>query len=235
MTRTPVTTSPQVVTYDGLPASAGGAHSLRTKRPDQAFRRVQGFLETCAEPVSSVSWSFRIAAGGPPASTEQLVAVATECFGGPRHRARTHTEWNVPPAAVDRAVAVLVTTGPGAVTTHGHSLAALTCSAQVRLVDPAGSAAYPDITPDAFGRFVVDGYGRLLGASGLRATLGTAESSMSLWLNFPADERLSPGARHVQDHLPFRLSAKHWRLWRPTRSGDSYRADRIPSPVPDRA
>ncbi|WP_430333301.1 hypothetical protein [Rhodococcus sp. ACT016] len=235
MTRTPDIASSQVVTYDGLPASAGGAHSLRIRHPDKAFQRVQSFVDACTEPVSSTSWAFEIAAGGPPAATEQLVALATERFGGPRHRARTHTEWNVAPDSVDRALDALVIAGSDAVTSHGRSLAALTCNMRVRLLDPDTRAPYPDIAPDAFGRFAVDGYGRVLGESGVRATVGTAASSLSLWLNLPADQRLSPAARHLQDHLPFRLSAKHWRIWRPTRSGDSYRSTKIPSPVPDRA
>ncbi|PTR31531.1 hypothetical protein C8K36_101562 [Rhodococcus sp. OK519] len=231
MTRTPSIASPEVVTYDGLPASAGGAHSLRAKRPDKAFGHLQGFMGACIEPVSSPSWVFEIAAGGEAAPTASLVGLASERFGGPRHRSRTHTEWNVRPDVVNDALEVLAAAGPDAVTTHGRSLAALTCSTPVRLVDPDVGAPYPDITPDAFGCFVVDGYGRILGDSGIRATLGTAGSSLSLWLNLPADERLAAGARHLQDNLPFRLSAKHWRVWRPTRSGDSYRSTRIPSPL----
>lgn len=233
MARTPDITSPHVVTYDGLPAAAGGAHSLRAKRPDEAFQRLQSFVGACTEPVSPAAWAFEISAGGPPAPTARAVALATECFGGPRYRAQTHTEWNVPPEFVSHALEALIDVGPE-VTTHGRSLAALTCSTPVRLVDPDTGAPYPDITPDAFGHFAVDGYGRRLGASGLRATLGTAASSLSVWLNLPADERLSPGARHLQGHLPFRLSAKHWRLWRPTRSGDAYRATKTPSPLHDR-
>ncbi|MFC9514541.1 hypothetical protein ACFTSD_02295 [Nocardiaceae bacterium NPDC056970] len=231
MARTPDIPSPQVVTYDGLPASAGGAHSLRVKHPDKAFQGVRGFAEACTEPVSSETWVFRVASGGPSAATEQLVALATERLGGPRHRARTHTEWNVALDAVNPALDVIAAAGPDAVTSHGHSLAALTCSMRIRLLAPSTRAPYPDITPDAFGRFAVDGYGRMLGASGARATIGTVASSLSLWLNLPADDRLSPAARHVQDHLPFRLSAKHWRLWRPTSNGDGYRSSKIPSPV----
>ncbi|WFR73049.1 hypothetical protein P9209_04295 [Prescottella defluvii] len=231
MARTEGITLPQVVTYDGLPTSAGGAHSLRAKRPDQAFQRLQRFVDACADPASPASWALVIYAGGPHASTERLVALATERFGGPRYRAQTHTEWNVRPESVNHALDALIAVGPDAVTPHGHSLAALTYSTPVRLIDPETRVSYPDITPDACGRFAVDGYGRLLGDSGIRATLGTAASSLSLWLNLPADDRLAPGARHLQDSLPFRLSAKHWRLWRPTRSGDSYRANKIPSPV----
>lgn len=38
-------------------------------------------------------------------------------------------------------------------------------------------------------------------------------------------------AAHVQKHLPFRLSAKHWRRWRATKDGQSYRATKITSPL----
>ncbi|MBW4716887.1 hypothetical protein [Saccharothrix obliqua] len=219
----------RVVTYDGLPATAGGAHSLRVKRPHEAFRRVRDFVAACAEPPSSPAWAFQVAAGGPEEATARLVALATERFGGPRHRARTHTEWHVRPDSAPGALDVLAEAGTDAVTSYGHSLAALTYRTPVRLVDPATGVPYPDITPDAFGGFAVDGYGRLLGESGVRATFGTAGSSLSLWLNLPADERLPAGVRHLADNLPFRLSAKHWRLWSPTRGG-SYRSARTPLP-----
>lgn len=53
----------------------------------------------------------------------------------------------------------------------------------------------------------------------------------SLWLGFPADDRLRDAAAHVQKHLPFRLSAKHWRRWRATKDGQPYRATKITSPL----
>ncbi|WP_305092292.1 hypothetical protein [Prescottella sp. R16] len=231
MTRTPSAASPEVVTYDGLPASAGGAHSLRVGHPGKAFERVRHFVDACTESMSAPSWVFRVAADGPLASTGQLTGFATERFGGPRRRARTHTEWNVRPEFVDDALEVLAAAGADAVTSYGGSLAVLAGGLSVRLVDPDVGTPYPDVTPDAFGRFVVDGYGRLLGDSGIRVTLGTAGSALSLWLNLPADRRLAPGARHLQDNLPFRLSAKRWRIWRPTRAGDSYRSGKIPAPL----
>ena len=142
--RTPEAGLPEVVTYDGLPGSAGGAHSLRVKRPDVAFQRLQTFLESCTEPVSLPSWMFEIYQSGPSEPTAQLSSFATELFGGPRYKAQTHTEWNVPPGSVNEALDALV--GCDAVTTHGRSVAALTCSAPVRLIDPNARAPYPDIT-----------------------------------------------------------------------------------------
>lgn len=142
--RTPDITLPEVVTYDGLPS---GAHALRVKRPpDVAFQRLQTFLEACIEPVSLPSWTLEIRQGGPPAPTAQLTELATGIFGGPpRYKAQTHTEWNVPPGSVNEALDALV--GSDAVTTHGRSLAALTCSAPVRLIDPTRARRTPPTSP----------------------------------------------------------------------------------------
>jgi len=108
------------------------------------------------------------------------------------------------------------------------------------VTNPAERATAPDagepwegVSPEAFDRHPVDGYGRVLGASGVRAAIGTSASSLSLWLSLPGDERLTRAARHVQEHAPVRLSRLHWRRWRPTRDGSSYRSAKIPSPLTD--
>lgn len=221
---------PEVVTYDGLPAAAGGAHSLRTKRPAQALDRVRTFLDACTAPLGAPTWGFQVAAGGTPDETARLVAAATEALGGPRQRSRTHTTWNVRPDTVEAALAVLDGQG-AAVTAYGGALAALTLSVTVDLTDPADGTPYAGMGADAYGGFAVDGYGRLLGQSGVRATVGTSASSLSLWLNLPGDARLDTAARHVQDNLSFKLSGKHWRRWVPTRAGDGWRSVKVASPL----
>ncbi|MGV2900101.1 hypothetical protein ACNPM4_00355 [Microbacterium sp. AGC62] len=226
-----MTLTQEVVTYDGLPASAGGAHSLRTKNPRTACESVQAFLDAAVVTIGAPEMSFQLWAGGPPDETDRLESFAAAHLGGPQSRQRTHTEWRVRSDDVDAALDTLSGAGSGAVTGHGHPLASLVWNAQVALVDPATGSPYEGMDADAFGGFAVDGYGRLLGASGVRATFGTTASSLSLWLAFPADDRLHGAAAHVQKHLLFRLSAKHWRRWRATKDGQSYRATKITSPL----
>lgn len=226
-----MTTGVEVVTYDGLPAAAGGAHSLRTKKPDVARAKVHEFVTACARPMSTPRLTFEVWSGGPADVTERLTAYASEHLGGARSRAGKHTEWGVRADAVDATLAVLADAGPDAVTQYGQPIASLVWSAEVLLIDPATDAPYEGIGPDDFGRFAVDGYGRRLGLSGVRAMIGTTASSLSLWINLPGDDRLSAAASHLQDHLPFRLSAKHWRRWVLARDGSSYRAKKIPSPL----
>ncbi|MCR1783166.1 hypothetical protein KVF89_11535 [Nocardioides carbamazepini] len=219
------------MTYDGLPASAGGAHSLRTRNPRTAYETVQAFLDAAVLTVGAPELSFRLWAGGPPDIADRFEAFAAGHLGGPQSRQRTHTQWRVRPENVDAALDAFSGADSRAVTAHGHPLASLVWNAQVALVDPVVRTPYEGLDAGAFGRFAVDGYGRLLGASGVRATFGTTASSLSLWLAFPADDRLKDAAAHVQNHLPFRLSAKHWRRWRAMKDGQSYRATKIASPL----
>ncbi|MFK4728213.1 hypothetical protein ROT00_00845 [Agromyces mediolanus] len=223
-------TMPEVVTYDGLPAAAGGAHSLRVKRPTDAQARVQRFLAACTVPAEPAQWTFSISADGDPAATERLAAFAADVLGGPRRTQRVRRDWNVRPESVAEVLEA-IESEIGATTKYGASLATLSQSLPVQLVDPATGEPFAGLSPEAFGGFAVDDYGRLLGVSGVRANSGTAGSSLSLWLNLPADERLSPAARYLQDHLPFRLSTKHWRRWQPTRARDGYRSSKLPSPL----
>ncbi|WP_244198698.1 hypothetical protein [Microbacterium phyllosphaerae] len=226
-----MTSHQEVVTYDGLPASAGGAHSLRTKNPRAAYESVQTFLDAVVLTIGAPEMSFQLWAGGPPDIADRFESFAAAHLGGPQSRQRTHTQWRVLPENVDATLDALNSADSGAMTGHGHPLAALVWNTQVALIDPMTRAPYEGIDADAFGRFAVDGYGRLLGASGVRAMFGTTASSLSLWLGFPAGDRLQDAAAHVQKHLPFRLSAKHWRSWRATKDGQSYRAAKITSPL----
>jgi len=221
---------PEVVTYDGLPAAAGGAHSLRSKRPADAHERVQRFLAACAVSAEPAEWTFSISADGDLAATERLAAFAAEVLGGPRRTQRVRRDWNVRPDSVPEVLDAIAAESV-ATTRYGASLATLAQALPVQLVDPSTGEPFDGLSPDAFGGFAVDGYGRLLGASGVRASYGTAGSALSLWLCLPADERLTPAAQHVQDHLPFRLSTKHWRRWQPTRARDGYRSSKVPSPL----
>lgn len=220
-----------LVTYDGLPASSGGAHRLRTRSPEAAFGQAQHFVDACTRTISTPEATFQLWSGGPADLAESLEAFATKRLGGPRRRERTHAQWRVGTDAVDDVLDALGDAGARAVTRHGHPLAALVWNTDVVLIDPGTWTPYRGVGADDFGRFAVDGYGRLLGVSGVRASMGTTASSLALWLGLPGDDRLGAAAAHVQEHLPFRLSAKHLRRWRPTRDGQAYRATRIPSPL----
>ncbi|WP_232304531.1 hypothetical protein [Microbacterium sp. XT11] len=189
------------------------------------------FVRACARTNDTGVYALRLLRGGPAEVTERLRDLAASRLGGPRAQDRIGIEWRVRDGAVDDVLDVLATDGAGAVTEHGQPLASLIWDTDAALLDPATGEPYSDITAEAFGGFAVDGYGRRLGVSGIRASIGTTASSLSLWLNLPADERLGRAAHHIEEHVPIRLSTKHWRQWLPTRDGSGYRSVKITSPL----
>ncbi|MGW4399849.1 hypothetical protein ACWEHA_31560 [Amycolatopsis nivea] len=216
-------TRPDIVTYDGLPT---GAHALRIRKPAVAHQKVRAFLDACTEPAGASVLIFQIWAGG---LDERWRELAADLLGGPSRTDRTHREWRVREDSVPAILAALDGAEPEDVTRYGRSVACLVLNSRVRLVDPDSREPY--VSEEDTGRFAVDGYGRILGASGVRSTIGSAASSLSLWLSFPGDDRLGAAAAQVQEHAPVRLSAKHWRRWTPGRDGAGYRSGKIPSPV----
>jgi hypothetical protein len=83
---------------------------------------------------------------------------------------------------------------------------------------------------EQFGSFETPG-GFGLGSSTTRLTV-TAQRAMSLMVSLPlaTDEEAEQTRSWTQEHLPFRMSSRHWSRWTLTRSGQSYRGRRITLP-----
>ena len=219
----------EVVTYDGLPLTSGGAHGLRTRDALEALRRVEAFIDACLVTSARTRWTFRLMTMQESETTARLKAGIADLLGPKEDDIGVGLTWDVADEQVEPMRDFLARHGPEA----EHSiqpLIALSGFVEGGLIDPATGTTFPDLTAEAFGDFAFDGHGRTLGRSGLRGTFGPGSSSLGLWLNFPADDRLVPAVRHVQDHLPVRLSPKHWRAWCRTRNGKSYRSVRHPFP-----
>lgn len=217
-----------VVTYDGLPVSAGGAHGMRTRDPRAAFTTATAFVSERLSADGPSDVRFRIFSGGGD-DEARLQEFALERLGGPASSQRAFRDWNVAATAVDDVITALATIAPGARTAHGGPVAVMAFDAVGTLRDPATGRAWSQ--DEGIEASAIDGYGRSLGTSAVRTTLGTSGSSMSLWLSFPADERLTTAATFVQSGLPFRLSAKHWRRWRPAKTGNGWLSSREASPL----
>ncbi|MEB4613573.1 hypothetical protein [Leucobacter sp. M11] len=220
----------QIVTYDGLPASAGGAHGLRGRDPRAAAERVDAFLTACFRVDDPQDPVLRLRAGERDSAqdTAAIAAAVRGRFGEPRVSADAAAEWLIPdtPQGLGDALTLIA-----AAVRAEHSGLDLVRTWSGRLLDPQTRRPYAGISAADFGDYAVDGSGRLLGESGVRATIGSGRSSISLWLNLPGDERFRPGVKHLAEHLPITLSPHHWRRWQATRDGLDYRFFREPSPV----
>lgn len=224
----------EIVTYDGLPASAGGAHAMRIRQPERALAAWDRFLADCLRPDVPPVWGMRLlrlGSGEDAASAARAAEDAVSAaLGGPSARQRALVEWRLPVDRIGDALQVLVAAGA---TENADTAPQLAMTARVSggLIDPATGSPYSGLSAEHCGGFAVDGSGRQLGVSGLRGTFGAGSSKLSMWLSLPADARLGGAARHVQEHAPVRLSTKHWRRWTLTRSGSSYRSAKLVSPL----
>ncbi len=227
----------ELVTYDGLPAAAGGAHALRIRQPERALAAWDRFLAACLLPETPPEWGMRLLRAGQDADAVSAARAAEETvsatLGGPSARQRALVEWRLPAERLGDALQLLAAASPaaGSAAPASRGQLAITVRASGGLIDPGTGARYPDLSAEHCGGFAVDGYGRKLGVSGLRGTFAAGSSKLSMWLVFPADERLRGAARHVQEHAPVPLSAKHWRRWTLTRTGSGYRSAKLVSPL----
>lgn len=220
----------QLITYEGLPAANGGAHALAGRDPLAAADRIEDFLAACLRIDRAADAVLHIDALA-EASAQDTAAIESALrgrFGEPSDQDAFGAEWAVPEAPKDRADALTLV---AAAARAGHPGLSLRLAWTGRLLDPETAEPYPGISAAEFGDFEADGSGRLLGASEVRASIGSGRSTIGLWLNLPADERLAPAVAALSEALPIRLAAHHWKRWQPTRDGSAYRFFQEPSPL----
>ena len=214
-----------VVVYDGLPISSGGAHSINRLSPDQALQAWRRFLQTCAQHVE-VDAVIRVDdQPGPPASRQTLDRL-DRAF--PTRRETSVQLRHVPEDRIDQAVELMAEISPQPADQWGNAAVHLFIEARFLLRHPAdGGGLWPGQGRDQFGDFTTPS-GVMLGISSARLTIGHARS-MGLMLTLPmaSDADLTLIRPWLQDHLPFRLSDKHWTRWTLNKNGNTYRPKRL--------
>lgn len=222
--------TPELVTYDGLPASKGGAHSLRTRRAASGLETFERFLAACVVEHAPVEWRLVVIHAARPDEVSPFEAAIAERLGGRSARKTVIDSWSVRDEQFAAALDLFDVKRNPALKAPAHLRPTLTGSVTGLAKDPGAGAPYAGISPAECGDFAVDGYGARLGGSTARVSLGQASAKLSLQLSLPGDDRLAVAARHVQEHLPFALSEKHWKRWRLAANGE-YRDRREPSPL----
>lgn len=205
----PSTQAP-VVTYEGLPLSGGGAHSLGRSSRRVVYTQVLSFLETCTTLRGQVEHSLVTReVPGLERQQEDLRALQDR-FGRGRVIVLDGEE-------VDDAFDLLDDIAPQA-TMHGMSTIELDVRASFDLLDPSSKA------PLDAGRWQ-----ERTGHQNHLALRLAERSTLRVELCVP----LSPSAEldqlvhRLQDKLPVRLSSKHWRCWVVGRGGASLAPRRL--------
>jgi len=209
------------VTYDGLPVSSGGAHTLRRTSAAGAFAAWTHFLETCTEPSPINCW-FDFPRTPELHADPAMVGRIASAFPPDQHGRHSADR-----ARVDDALALFESLEPLPVNSSGMAPIWLWFTADFRVRSPHGSELWPGQDPARFGEFETPG-GVRLGVSSTRLILH-ARPLLGLQLSIPdaSDDDLAAIVPWLQAALPMRLSSKHWNRWTLTADGRSYRGRRI--------
>lgn len=184
-----------------------------------AFSSWRRFLDSCTA-VVGVSYYFHLPHTPELAPSRKAVRQIRKAFPAQGHR------FPVGADRINEALDLMHSLEPLPTNPWGMAPIWLSADADFTVRTPAGDI-WPNQDPTAFGTFETP-TGATLGTS--RTSLHIeARRSMSLHLTIPeaTDDDLTTLVPWLQDHLPFRLSPKHWTRWTLTKNGRTYRALRL--------
>ncbi len=221
-----------VITYDGLPISSGGAHTLRMRGPKAVHAAITQFATTCSDYTRPTQLYVELLKGKeiPRSFSAMVERKFLLDFGAPR-RTRAlgqaiGTQWDIPKERAEDVLTLLE--GPQPLPTDRLYPLALNLVANFRLIDPQGGSVLPRQERTDYLHFEA-APGLYLGTSTLYARL-SAVSTVSVFFSLPYEElgpALREHVRFLQTHLPFKLSAHHWKRWHINKAGTRYVGRRI--------
>ena len=223
-----------IITYDGLPISSGGAHTLRARSPKAALRQVYHFLVTCADTLVPQTAFVEVLASRsfPDGFSRRLIEELTSELGSPirRHAGSKHIahRWGLTADQIDGYVALIDQTAPLPVDPFGFQPLTVAAAFNFHLLNPATRKVLPNQGVELYGEFSPTP-GMLLGRSCLYARI-SGRSTVSMFLCFPFEKQTADflmTAAEVQAALPFSLSVKGWRHWQLTKKATRYSGRRI--------
>ncbi len=221
------------ITYDGLPISSGGAHSLRQKGFVKTFEALQKFVDSISleREATSVTLELFDVGGG---SYTYFLSLSSEFDDkyckkeGRQIGDYDGSQWEVKPTELRPLIQDLERLRP--IPNAGYAGRSLVVHVYWKLVfvDSRGDQ-FPFQSRHDYGQFDVD-FQRYLGESFIYSRISetsTAHLFLSLPFEEPTDEAIQLVAR-IQEDFPARLSSKHWKRWTLTKRGNSYLGRKIP-------
>lgn len=212
--------APTAVTYNGLPVSSGGAHSLGRMSRRAAYERTIGFLDQCTVPDGPRAYRISFPA----------YRVSPRVTPSPGLREQVERRFgrsgDIPETRIGDALDFMDEIAPQPTDRYGMASVWLTLQCRFRLLDPASGTPLPGQDPRRFGgaEYV---WSVPLGTSGLLLSLhNQAALAVDLCIPDTTDELLRRLIPWLATSLPFKFSPKHWRAWTPTKAG-SFRGRKL--------
>jgi hypothetical protein len=224
-----------VITYDGLPKSSGGAHSLGRLDFHEAWARVASFLTTCTDYTVPSDVHFQLGTGkrvsrrfARKTCAKLTLRHSIPTIGNVIGYEETYLDWNVCGHRIQQLIDELASYQPF----PDHWLDSpliLAVGACFNFILPETREVLPFQGPQYYLHQAYDGYGSVLGQSKIYLRL-TTRSTLSAFFCLPfetPDRGFENYRAFLQEHFPFRLSNHQWRHWELTRQGTSYRRRKV--------
>lgn len=207
-------------TYVGLPIGSGGAHGLGRMSVAKAYEATERFVATCTT----------VTHRSEPRVTLQQVPELNLPSSIPTALRHAFGDSRGGPTTAERGLELLSEIAPQPTNQWGMAPVWFVSSTTVQLNDPATGAPIPGQEPAAFNGVEYE-WKVPLGLSQVRLMLDN-RASLGVELCIPNTDPdvLGRVVPWLQEHLPFRFGAKHWRAWLPTKTG-SFVARRMPDPL----
>jgi hypothetical protein len=190
-----------------------------------AYQRTIAFLKECTQPVAPIAYSFTVHDVPELKPVPRFERELQRRFGG-----RVGGHVGIEESQVEEALDFLDEIDPQPTNRWGMAPVWFRVASQFRILDPATGVPLPNQDPIRFAG-VEYAWRVPLGSSGLRLILhDQAAIATELCIPDAREEVLGRTVPWLQQHLPFKLSSKHWRAWTPTKSG-SFKARKMAAPA----
>jgi len=201
------------VTYNGLPVSSGGAHSLGRMSRRTAYERTIRFLDQCTVPDGARAYAISFPADRVSPRVEPPLGLRDQV------ERRFGKSGEIPEGRIDDALDFLDEIAPQPSNRYGMASVWLTLRCQFHLLDPGTGRPVSGQDPQRFGE-VQYVWSVPLGTSGLLLSLhNQAALAVDFCIPDPTEDLLRRLAPWLAANVPFKFSPKHWRVWTPTKTG----------------
>ncbi len=215
------------ITYDGLPISSGGAHTLRTRGFIAGCKALQSFATAVSlTPFpTTIAVEVLVGTGVPVEFTSSLSSnldLSLTKTTARRVGEYVAHQWAVEPTSLEAIVDTLEKVRPIPKTEYAGHAALVHATWNIVLLD-SSRRPLPYQGKEHYLGFDCDSQ-RFLGQSFVYARISEITTA-HLFLSLPYEDVNSDVQRlaaQIQTHFPARLSSSHWKIWRLAKNGQRY-------------
>lgn len=228
------------ITYEGLPISSGGAHTLRTRGFVETARSLSDFVSSVSIISTPTDLTLELLSGGEINETE-FARQYEDAYGKYGLKKFTRAmgdyighQWALDVNTLHEVAAQLEKLRPIFHAGYAGWQVVLHATWKLEFREEDSHLALPYQSRTYYNDFEIT-WNVFLGESGVYARI-SEKSTAALFLSLPFEEVTEDCHRlavRIQKAFPVRLSAKHWKRWSLTKAGKNYVGRKIKSPILD--